>query len=152
MRGFELSGGLHIGEELMTGHLNALGVQRELPAFGGLLQGVAIRPGLEPQPGVLMALAAHVPHAGGFPLRRSQALSRGRGESLESIDAHRLHIRSWLDWRRFRQCTPNIRSSQVGELCVRACPAPSLSSPPLHKERRSHPHPINGMGLPAPVY
>ncbi len=97
----ELPGGFHIGEELVTDHLNALRVQRELPAFGGLLQRVTIRPGLVPQPGVLMALTAHVPHPGGFPLRRLQALSRGRGKSLESIDAYGFHICSWSAWLSF---------------------------------------------------
>jgi hypothetical protein len=133
----ELPGGFHIGQKLVTEHLNALRVQGELPAFGGLLQLVAIRPRQMPEPSRLMKLAAHVPHPGGFHLCRSQALSRGRGESLESIDAHRLHIRSWLGWRRFLQCTPNMRSSQVGSRsCAQAQRLPSL---PLSCKRNGAP-------------
>ena len=114
----ELAGGLDISEKLVADHLNALGVECELPPFGGLLQRVTIRPGLVLVPGLLMKLSAHVPHAGSFHLCRLQALSRGRGESLESIDAYRLHIRSWLDRRRFRQCTTHMRSSQAGKRFV----------------------------------
>jgi hypothetical protein len=95
MCGFELPGGFHIGEELVADHLNALGVQGELPALGSSLQRVSIGPGLMPEPGLLMELATHVPHAGGFHLGRPQALSRGKGEPVESIDAYGLHIRSW---------------------------------------------------------
>jgi hypothetical protein len=90
----ELPGGFYIGEELVTDHLNALGVQRELSAFGVLLQRIAIRPGLVPQPGVLMALATVVPHPSGFHLGGPQALSRWRGKSFESIDTYGFHIRS----------------------------------------------------------
>lgn len=50
----ELPGGLHVGQELVADHLNALRVQRELAALGGTLQRVTIRPGLMPQPSVLM--------------------------------------------------------------------------------------------------
>jgi hypothetical protein len=85
----------------VTDHLNALGVQRELPAFGDLLQRVTIRLGLVPQPGILMELATAVPHPGGFPLRRLQAFSRRRGKSLESIDAYSFHICSWSAWLSF---------------------------------------------------
>src|SRR5258708_21571302 len=95
MRRLELSGGFQIGEELVTDHLNTLGVQGELPAFGGLLPLIPIWPGPLLQPGVLMTLATHVPDTGDFHLCRLQALARGRCEPTQSIDAYGLHVRSW---------------------------------------------------------
>jgi len=146
VRGLELTGGLHIGQELMTEHLNALGVQGELSTFGGPLQRVAIWPGLMLTPGVLMQVAAHVPHAGGFLLCRLQTLSRRRGEPTQAVDAHGFHLQA-IPFVVFGSVA--LTSVLVKRRAVRGCVCGAFPLFPQQKERRFHP--IHEMGFPTPV-
>jgi hypothetical protein len=89
----QLTGSVHIGQELVADHLDRLTVERKT-AFGSLLEVLTIRPAGMLLPGRQMPIPTHHPHTGSFLLRLVEATREGRRQVREKIDAHGFHDQS----------------------------------------------------------